>query len=49
MLKDFKPIAPKIKVFFNIDTIELILMFVFLLLLPIINIKTIYENYSLNR
>ncbi len=45
----FQPSDPATKIFFNVDLLELLLLIIFCLFLPIINMRLIYENYSFNR
>ena len=49
IVDQFSSSDPAMKIFFNIDFWELLLLLTFCLFLPIINMRLIYENYSINR
>ena len=49
IVDQFSSSDPAMKIFFNIDLLELFLLLTFCLFLPIINMRLIYENYSINR
>ncbi len=49
IMEQFESSDPAIKIFFNLDFSEFLILIIFCLFLPIINMRLIYENYSFNR
>ena len=49
IIDQFGSSDPATKIFFNVDFFEILITIIFCFLLPIINMRLIYENYSFNR